>query len=258
MCVSLRNTFVVNISGLSVEYRFIRPLQRAVHLCGSLLLLLPGWNFTRVFQSCIMSNAASKGHSMSDCSAPFSDISGEYFFLFPFPLHETQKSSVFCLSTSKMLKLLSTFRFLGTLESSGVSHPSLCWRDEYDFVGLCSDEGSLGSTAEPVVSGTVDPAVPTLAEIAVAIERSLPCGVAVLTSQTAFGDADCHVALGEVALFGMQVVLFFWLPVHLCGLCPTQWGDLLVLVWLDRNQHLLCPSPERVLRWIPWMSKYGQ
>ena len=61
---------------------------------------------------------------------------------------------------------------------------------------------SVESTVEPVACVTVDPAGSrTLAEIAVALERGLPCEVAVGLSQQTVGDSGSDVALGEVAVF---------------------------------------------------------
>ena len=69
MLVSMRNLLVVDVSELSVENRLIRPLQLAVYLCVSLLLLVPALTYTGVFQSCIMSNAASNSEAEVDCPA---------------------------------------------------------------------------------------------------------------------------------------------------------------------------------------------
>ena len=64
---------------------------------------------------------------------------------------------------------------------------------------------SVESTTEPVVCWTIDPAErPILAEIAVALERGLPCEVAVCSSQQAVGDSGSDVALGEIAVFCME------------------------------------------------------
>ena len=140
--------------------------------------------------------------------------------------------------------LLSSIRLLSTSEYPGVSHPSLCSRGEHDVVGLRSDDASVESTAEPVVCGAADPAkFPTLTEITVALERGLPCEVAVEPSQQAVGDHGNDVALVEVAVFGMDGGAVR--PVQLCvcrGPCPAQWGHLLVPLWLDRVHCLVCPS----------------
>ena len=49
-------------------------------------------------------------------------------------------SSSHFFSASHVLMLLSFFRLLGTLEYPGVNHPSLCWGEKPEFVGLCCDE----------------------------------------------------------------------------------------------------------------------
>ena len=143
-----------------------------------------------------------------------------------------------------MLILLSSFRLLSTSEYPGVSQPPLCSRGEHGVVGLCSDDASVEFTAEHVVCGAADPArFPALTVITVALERGLPCEVAVGTSQQAVGDPGNDVALGEVAVFGMDGGAVR--PVKLCvrrGICPAQWGHLLVVLWLDRVHRLVCPS----------------
>ena len=91
--------------------------------------------------------------------------------------------------------LLSAFKLVGTLKYLGVSHPSL--RQENTTLLASALMRSVESTAEPIVCGTVDPAGSlTTAEFAVALERGLPCEVAIDPSQQGVGDSGSDVALG--------------------------------------------------------------
>ena len=107
-------------------------------------------------------------------------------------------------STSHVFIFLFVLSLLGNLEYPGVSYPSFFFREENTTLLASALMRSVESIAEPVVCGTVNSAgFSILAEIAVALERNLPCEVVVGSSQQAVGDSGSDVALVEVSVFGM-------------------------------------------------------